>query len=216
MKAILKNRLVRWFATLSVMAIGSYWIVRWQAPDRLKGIGPGHEHCIKCATMPFAIYADAHGGKFPTSERGWGDALVKLIAEPGNENSVAFLVGVDDDGEHLLRALKTGEDVAEEDCTRIYVQGLTKESNEGIALLFDRYAVRGGDHFRSPFGRPLREVMTVDWSHKIVHEEEWPEFVETQRELLLEEGFTEAEIESYYASTLADQEGEQDSGGNGG
>lgn len=167
-----------------------------------KKLFPVHKHCIKSASFLFTEYAWAHEGMYPVSKRGWGDALLLLVSGPDAKNSIQFLVGVGDDGSHFRRALRTSEDVSEGACTRIYVQGLTTKSAHEIALLFDRKAIRGGDHFRSPFARELREVVTVGGWHKIIENADWPAFVRAQRKLLHEEGFTEKDIDGYYESTL--------------
>ncbi|MGJ8644766.1 MAG: hypothetical protein ACSHX9_15265 [Luteolibacter sp.] len=175
------------FVFFSVIVVAAY---RWAFP-------PSHEHCIKVAGMFFHSYASDHEGKFPESERGWGDALLKLHDYDGSDN-FAFVVGVDDDGSHLLYALRTGSDVDEDRCTRVYVQGLTKDSSGQIAILFDRESVPGGDHFRSRFGEPLREFLRVDQSSGKVLDPDWPEFVATQRQFLREQGFDEASIDAVY------------------
>jgi len=158
-----------------------------------------HQHCIKSAIFTLAEYASEHGGEYPKSEKGWGDAMLSFASGPDDTGWVRYFVGVDDDGAYLIRALKTGEDVMEDRCTRIYVQGLTEKSSPGIAILFDRNSVKGGDHFRGlPGQKPLREVITVEGSHQMIRDEQWHSFVARQRELLKDEGFPEDEISRYY------------------
>jgi hypothetical protein len=164
----------------------------WLRPER-------HQHCIKSATFILLEYAGNHGGTYPKSDRGWGDALLSLGSGTTDTEWVRYFVGVDDDGAHLIRALKTGEDVIEENCTRIYIQGLTEKSQPGIAILFDRESVKGGDHFRGLPGQDLlREVITINGVHRMIKDADWPAFVAQQRELLKMEGFTNDEISQYY------------------
>lgn len=132
------------------------------------------------------------------SERGWGDALLKLRQSKDDHNWVSFVVGVDDDGSHLLDALAHGTDVDEARCTRIYVQGLTQNSLGETAMLFDRDSEPGGDHFRFRFSDPLREVLTVSGSHRMIKDGDWPKYVESQRKLLRDQGFDEDKIAEFY------------------
>lgn len=159
----------------------------------------GHQHCIKAAIFILMDYAAKHDGAYPKNDRGWGDAMLSFASSPDDTDWVKFFVGVDDDGAHLIRALKSGEDVIEDQCTRIYVQGLTEKSDSSIAILFDRNSVKGGDHFRGlPGQQPLREVITIDGAHRMIKDPEWSSFVARQRKLLKNEGFADSEISRYY------------------
>jgi hypothetical protein len=95
--------------------------------------------------------------------------------------------------------MKTGAHVPEERCTRAYVQGLSDTNNPEIALVFDRYPTRGGDHFRRPWGPRLRDVGMLDGSMVSVREEKWPEFRRKQIELLVAEGISRTQAEELYA-----------------
>lgn len=184
----------RFAKPIAVAGIVVILIVAWLMlrPER-------HQHCIKSAIFILADYAGDHGGAYPESDRGWGDAMLSFASGPDDTNWVRYFVGVDDDGAHLIRALKTGEDVIEDQCTRIYVQGLTEKSAPGTAILFDRESVKGGDHFRGlPGQKRLREVITVAGTHQMIQDAQWPSFVARQRELLKGEGFAEDEISRYY------------------
>ena len=194
MTSISALRRPRFAIPLTVAAIVVISITAWcmLRPER-------HQHCIKSAIFILFGYANEHGGTYPKSDRGWGDAMLSFASGPDDTNWVRFFVGVDDDGAHLIRALKTGEDVIEEQCTRIYVQGLTEKSDSGIAILFDRESVKGGDHFRGlPGQQRLREVITVGGTHQMIKDPEWPSFVARQRKLLRNEGFADSEISRYY------------------
>jgi hypothetical protein len=65
--------------------------------------------------------------------------------------------------------------------------------------VFDRYPTRGGDHFRRPWGPPLRDVALLDGSMLSIREEKWPEFRRKQVELLVAEGISQADAEKLYA-----------------
>ncbi len=160
---------------------------------------PAHQHCIKQAILLFSFYASENDGRFPESEKGWGDALLKL-GEIDEESDywIPYIVGIDDDGSHLLNAIAQGSDVDETRCTRVYVQGLTQNSHSKTTILFDRESEPGGDHFRCRFREPLREIITVGGSHKMIKDRDWPEYVKKQRELLRDQGFNEAKIDEIY------------------
>ena len=99
-------------------------------------------------------------------------------------------------------ALRNGTDLSEEDCRRVYVQGLTARSNPQIAILFDKIPTPGGDHCQLPIrmGAPLcRDVGLVTGQAIRVPETEWPEFARKQIELLVSEGITRQEAERLYA-----------------
>lgn len=193
------RRTTKWITALSVGLVSMLGGVIWWHWF----LHPGHQHCIKGAMFVLSSYEERHNGKYPSSPKGWGDALLELASSPEDVEWIPLFVGVDDDGSRLIEALRTGKDVDEAACTRIYVQGLSKDSDPAIAILFDRYAVKGGDHFRDAPGQArLREVITLGWSMWHIKEPDWPAFVSQQRELLLKEGFSEAEIDGFYASTL--------------
>lgn len=163
-------------------------------------LGPQHQHCMKIAGLCFRIYASDHDGKFPFHTNGFGNALVNIGRE--DPSSIPFLVGVDDNASWLKDAITNHTDVPEDICTRIYVQGLTETNNTEIAILFDKYAVRGGDHFRSRSKPYLREVCLLDGSMQTVTLDRWPAFASNQVELLVQEGISRKSAEAYYRPTL--------------
>ena len=182
-----------WASIFIVCCIGIGLLWKWIFP-------PKHEHCITAAKMLLRGYAEANDGAYPTSSRGWGDALLKLNEHTDDpKNWISVVTGVDDDGELFYEALKTGGDVREEDCSRVYVQGLSTNSPGGIALLFDRVSVPGGDHARCRFRANVREVVyTSGGSSNTVQDKDWPAFVAAQKELLLAAGFAESTIDDLY------------------
>lgn len=110
-----------------------------------------------------------------------------------------MITGVDDDGALFYEALRRGGDAREEECSRVYVQGLSTDSPKGIALLFDRVSEPGGDHTRCRLRANVREVIyTSGGSSMTVEDEDWPAFVATQKELLLALGFAEPIIDDLY------------------
>lgn len=164
-----------------------------------------HQHCIKMSGTAFRNYAEAHEGSFPFHTNGFGDALLLLLKEdsldfgPTNwEHAVHYLTGPGDNGKMFKEAFKSGVDVPEAECSRVYVQGLSEKNNPQIAILFDRRSTPGGDHGRRPWGPRLREVCLLDGTMETVREEKWARFAKEQIELLVAEGIPRAVAEGYY------------------
>jgi hypothetical protein len=157
-----------------------------------------HAHCIVCAGGCLNRYADKHEGRFPFHPKGYPAALLLM-----DEDGFSFLTGPGYDAGPLREAKRTGKDLVEEDCGRVYVQGLTKQSDQRIALLFDKLPTPGGDHcplptrLWAPFGR---EVWFVGAGRRFVLESEWPAFAREQVELLVQEGFDRHKAEWLFAS----------------
>ncbi len=194
----MNSRRARFAIVASVLAIfsaGSLFAL-W-----MWNINRVHQHCMMAAGMALVTYASDHNGAFPQSTNGFGDALV-LLAASGSV-STRCLVGVGDDGSRLGTAMTNNTHLPEEACTRIYVQGLSTESNPEIALFFDRYAVRGGDHHRWPFAQYLREVWTVGSRMQGVTLNRWPAFASNQVEMLVTAGIPRETAEAYYKPTLS-------------
>ncbi|HXR07120.1 MAG TPA: hypothetical protein VN765_07305 [Candidatus Acidoferrum sp.] len=177
------------FILLLVLGVGFLW---WRFPV--------HQHCIKGAGTEFRLYSGDHEGRFPFSTNGFGDALLLMAKSRGDDASsvIAVVTGVGDDGGAYRKALTNGTHLAETNCSRIYVQGLTRESNPQIAMLFDAYPTHGGDHFRRPWGPLVREVCLVDGSMQIIPEAGWPAFAKKQIELLVASGISRTNAEKYY------------------
>jgi hypothetical protein len=149
--------------------------------------------------MALSGYADTHDGRLPYSAKGYPDALLQL--DPIYYNT---LTGPRYGPEALLRAKQDGTPLREEDCGRVYIQGLTTKANRQIVILFDKLPTPGGDHCGLPrrmWAAPGREVCYRDWSMNFIPEAQWPEFARQQVELLVNEGFDRAEAERLYGLT---------------
>ena len=170
---------------------------------RIRDTGKVHQHCIKVAGTAFRLYAQDHGGALPFHTNGFGDALLLLVKEhqlPG----VAWICGPGDDGSVLSNALVRGLDVPEEQCSRVYVQGLSETNDPMICILFDRRSVPGGDHSYGR-GRPIREACMLDGSMDSISDERWPEFSRQQVKLLVAAGWTRQKAMSCYPETASDK-----------
>jgi hypothetical protein len=160
-----------------------------------------HAHCIPQAILELLSYADRHNGTFPYHPDGYGDAL--LLVE---QNCVYALTGPGYDETPFVEAKQEGKHLPEEECGRVYIQGLTTKLKAGqskIVILFDKLPTPGGDHCHgfSRLTAPLgREVGYADGRHEFVREEGWPEFAKEQIELLVGEGIEREEAERLYAS----------------
>ena len=160
-----------------------------------------HTHCITQSHLYLVEFSSTHDGRFPESDRGFADALLKL--SDGEPFWIPFFTNGKDEGNYFREALQTGGDIDESKCSRIYVQGLREDSNPAIAILFDTEAIQGGDHLYMVPGQPrLREVITIDGSMQKINEAQWPSFAAEQQKLLLEEGFSFEEIEKLYGAAL--------------
>lgn len=157
-----------------------------------------HAHCIKVAGLELEQYASQHGGRFPSHPKGYPNALLLM-----DEDCFYTLTGPGYDATPLLEAKQMGKELAEKDCGRVYIQGLTENCNPEIALLFDKVPTPGGDHCHLPvrLWAPLgREVWLLGMGHRFVRESEWPEFTKKQVELLAQEGFDRQETERLFAA----------------
>ena len=176
------KKLVWVCVTLSVLFVAGFLAIPIFNPFH------SHEHCIKITGLALLTFATDHDGRFPHHTNGIGNALLLLIQEGATG----------DTGEVFRRALKTGEQIPEEQCGRIYIQGLSETNNPEIALVFDKKPTHGGDHFRRPWGPLLREVCLLDGSMETVPESKWPSFASNQVELLVHEGIPRATANHYY------------------
>jgi hypothetical protein len=163
----------------------------------------GHAHCIAQAGGAMTTYAADHDGKFPFDTNGYGNALLVL----SNEVNAFWdcLTGPGYTGKVFAEAASKGGRIPEEACGRVYVQGLCETNNPEIAILFDKVATPGGDHFFAfyrIFAAYGREYSKVDGSHNFVRETHWPEFARKQIQLLKEAGIPETEARRLYAPTL--------------
>jgi hypothetical protein len=188
----------RWRWALLGLALLAFLVVVYVRTHPLVFIKT-HAHCIKYAGIHFHHYAAQHQGRFPSHPKGYANALLLM-----DEDCFHALTGPGYDAAPLREAKRSGRDLAEEECGRVYVQGLTVSSNPRIAMLFDKLPTPGGDHCSTVLGRLLspltREVCYVDGSMGIVRERDWPEFARSQVDLLVNEGFDRQEAERLFAS----------------
>jgi hypothetical protein len=162
-----------------------------------------HEHCIKQAGLGFRTYAIDHDGRLPYDTDGFGNALLLLVkggylGDTDGVYSLGPITGPGDKGDVFRKALRTGERIPEEQCSRIYIQGLSETNDPQIAVLFDKRSSPGGDHFHRPWGPRLRELCLLDGSIQTIPDQRWPEFTSNQVELLVQAGITRQAAKKYY------------------
>jgi hypothetical protein len=156
-----------------------------------------HAHCIAGGGISLMSYAREHGGSFPFSTNGYGDALVLVNA--GWDES---LTGPGYNARVFERVRRTGENAPESEFGRVYVQGLSETNDPEIALLFDKLPTPGGDHCHFPrriFAPLAREVWTIGCGHLVILETSWPAYSKHQIELLVVAGLPREQAEMYYA-----------------
>jgi hypothetical protein len=155
-----------------------------------------HQHCIKAAYLNLEQYAQDHGGSYPFDPRGYPHALLQM-----DEENYHTFTGPGYDPAALRRAKRDGTPLTEEDCGRVYIQGLTNRCDNQIVLLFDKKPTLGGDHGHPLFrwNQPLgREVCYVGLGMGFVQESDWPAFSRKQVERLVKEGIVREEAERLY------------------
>ena len=146
--------------------------------------------------MSLLMYAHDNHGRFPFHTNGYADALL-LVSDAW----LPSFTGPGYDAGVLERARHSGEDVPENECGRVYVQGLSETNSPKIALLFDKLPTPGDHrHFLSRIGAPLvREVLLLDGSMQVIQETEWPAFSKRQIELLVAAGIPRNQAQTYYS-----------------
>lgn len=158
-----------------------------------------HAHCIRIAEGYLVQYAHEHNGHFPYHTNGYGDAVLLIpdiwlecFSGPGYDTSA------------WKESQRTGGDVPETQCGRVYVQGLSATNDPKLVLLFDKMPSPGDHrHFFSRIGAPMvREVLTIGGGMEIIPESQWPEWSKAQIELLVVAGITRQTAEMYYTDRL--------------
>ena len=183
-------------ACLVVVAVTGFSVwLRLQEDRWLAFSLHGHQHCIKATAIAFSSYAGDHGGKYPTHTNGWGDALLLLVKS--NYADISLICGPNDDGRVFREALEKGTDVPEELCSRVYVQGLSKDKANGVLILFDRVSFPGGDHFYG-LKEPIREGLEGDGSTSQINDKLWLRYSREQVTKLMELGFSREQAAGYF------------------
>lgn len=161
---------------LSVITIVGI-VVTWNAVIRMYPLRfhDRHAHCIKQTGLGLRMFSGDHGGQFPKDVNGYGDALLLLAPYIGS-NSLELLTGPGYDTRVFDEARSNKHDVAEQECGRVYVQGLSESNAPDIVILFDKLATHGADH-GPPWGQLGREVLFLNGHMEFVAESDWTSIV---------------------------------------
>ncbi len=154
----------------------------------------GHAHCWRMAEGYLKQYAAENEGRFPFHTNGYGDAVL-LIPDVWLE----CFSGAGYDTQAWIQAQRTGSDVPEDQCGRVYVQGLSLTNDPEIILLFDKIPT-AGDHrhfFSRIWAPPVREVVKIKGA-EIIPESEWLDVTKRQIELLVVAGISREQAVAYY------------------
>ena len=152
-----------------------------------------HAHCMAGIVNGLFQYSSDHGGYFPSSPKGYADALAMTAPDTWVLTGPGYTL-------RLPESAKQG-DIPEEQCGRVYVQGLKETDDPGIAILFDKKATPGGDHchglarLRAPLGR---EVLLIGVEKPFIPQSDWANFASQQIELLVKAGFAREKAQWYY------------------
>jgi hypothetical protein len=137
-------------------------------------------------------------GNWPYHTNGFGDAILLI-----ERNEWPGFTGPGFDESELQSAFDEGRDVDESKIGRIYIQGLPRDANPNIAILFDQVSTPGGDHahFQHRFTLPyLREVLEIH-GYLQVEESDWYAYATNQIELLVAAGMDRKIAQDYYEMT---------------
>ena len=93
-----------------------------------------HQHCIKLTGLAFELYSRDHQGQLPFSTNGFGNAL-SLLVKGDYLPGVAWICGPDDDGHIFKEVLQNNSIVPEDQCSRVYIQGLNESNDSNICIL---------------------------------------------------------------------------------
>ena len=153
-----------------------------------------HQHCMPQIGLALKQYAIDHENKFPYHSKSYGDALLLLADTYLPVGNGDLYTGHGCDGTVFVEAFRKKTHVPEEQCGRVYVQGLTENSDSDLALLFDKL----------PSAR-TREVFFVGGHVKWIPNKQWKDFAAKQIDLLVRNGIPHETATSLYRETLRDQ-----------
>ena len=165
---------------------------------------PRHRHCLKNTGLGLKMYAGDHGGRLPVHTNGYADAL--LLTSRYIAHQVILLTGPGYDATPFERGRDNGTDIPEDDCGRVYIQGLRETDSPTLIVMFDKLPTPGTDHcFGCRHFKPLgREVLYLDGHVELVLEADWPRVVTQQIEQLVSGGMERATAEWYYSQEPAE------------
>jgi hypothetical protein len=163
---------------VAIIFAGSAHVLYWHVWRSWYPFGMQHR-CDKQLAMALEMYAERHGGAFPSGQ-----------ATP--EASLS-LIGVDYDYllprreipvEVVHQMLERGQLLGPETCGWNYVEGLRRDSDRGLALFWDK---EGLDEMGGRLSDGGHIVTFVTGFDKYVPASQWDSFLAEQQELLAAE-----------------------------
>ena len=142
--------------------------------------GNTHHACISNLGLALMNYAEQNGGFFPAGGT-CPEASLSLLYYAGDNPGAGNLGGKTVREKVAQKALDTVGSLGPESCDWHYVEGLTVKDDHRLALLWDKV---GLGHFGQRLLGGGHEVLFVNNDHYIVTGENWPKFLDEQRELL--------------------------------
>jgi hypothetical protein len=173
----------RWMKGMAVAAVvvgllaaGGLAFYRYQFPY-------GPSHCCDLALHgALTEYAAEHDGAFPTG-RPTPEAALSLLFP---KQAGAYLLGGKAVAESTAQALlERGEPLGPDSCSWHYVEGLRVDDDPRLALFWDKTGLAHNGRRMSGGGHI---VLFVSGERRHVSAEEWPGFLEEQRDLLSRRG----------------------------
>ena len=155
-----------------------------------------HAHCMAAVYIGLSFYAGENNGIYPYSSKGYADGL-ELTSE---KYPCPWMLTGPGYTEKIPDKLRKNN-IPENMCGRVYIQGLKQDDDGDIAIVFDKLATPGGDHCHllsrmlSPLGR---EVQCISGQKKFISENQWKDFSKEQIELLVKAGIPKEKAEWYY------------------
>ena len=161
-------------AAFTFLAIGGslFGYIKWKYPY-------GMSHCcIAGMGLDLRCYAMDHDGRFPA---GGDSPEASLSLLYSNYTGAYWLRGKTVPLEVAQAALAKNGKLGPDSCGWHYVEGLTEADDPQLAILWDKVGLgHNGQHMKGGG----HEVAFVDGSHQFISGTRWPEFLETQKQLL--------------------------------
>ena len=157
---------------LVVVVGGMYGKYRYEYPY-------GRTHCCTIGMwFDLRAYAESHEGRFPTGES-TPEASLSLLYKA--EHSLPdWLAGRAKSGEVAKKILESGGLLGPQTCDWHYVEGLTWDDDDQIAILWDKSSL-GHTGYRLNGGH---EVLRLRGLPEVIRADKWKEFLAEQAQLL--------------------------------
>jgi hypothetical protein len=168
----MRRILVLCLVAVAMLAGGVWSAYSWYFPY-------GQSHCCdKQLRFSLENYADQHGGRYPSGEKTPEASLSLLIPDYSNAH---VLRGKTVPLETVENVLSSGRRLDPDSCGWHYVEGLTKSDDGRIAIFWDKV---GLGHNGQRLLEGGHSVYFLNYDHRVVSADEWPQFLEEQAKLI--------------------------------